>query len=156
MSTLDEVYRRVLEHVGTSRREDLGRVTARDFQRFAVAAGEPPGAVAPPLFPTSVLGWEAGPPQDALRPDGTTDDEMADLPLAGLRMMGAGQDIDFHAPVRDGTHIVRETSIEDVALKEGRSGPFLVVTLLRAYRDASGTPLVTSRENLIARPEAEL
>ncbi|MBT2207908.1 MaoC family dehydratase N-terminal domain-containing protein [Actinomadura sp. NEAU-AAG7] len=171
MSTLDEVYRRVRAQVGTSRHDDLGRVSARDFQRFAVAAGETdpvyfddasaraaglPGAVAPPLFPTSVLGWDAGPPQDALRPDGTTDDEMAELPLAGLRMMGAGQDIDFHAPVRDGTHIVRETSIEDVALKEGRSGPFLVVTLLRAYRDASGAPLATSRENLIARPEAEL
>ncbi|WP_067467776.1 FAS1-like dehydratase domain-containing protein [Actinomadura macra] len=169
MSTLDDVYRRVREHVGTVERDRLGRVRARDFQRFAVAAGESdplyfddgaahaaglPGAVAPPLYASSLLGWDAGPAEDELRPDGTAGEEVAGLPLAGLRLMGAGQDIDFHSPVCDGADVVRETSIEDVVLKNGRSGPFLVITLLRAFQDEAGTPLLTCRENFIARPQA--
>ncbi|WP_158581449.1 FAS1-like dehydratase domain-containing protein [Actinomadura spongiicola] len=153
MSTLEEVCEDVRKRIGTVTRDDLGPVSARDFQRFAVAAGEPPGATAPPLFLSSVLGWGAGPTGDALSPDGTGD-ETAGLPLDGLRLMGAGQDLDFHAPVRDGTRVVRETSVEDVTLKQGGSGPFLVITMLRMFADESGTPLVTCRDNLIARPEA--
>ncbi|RKS76631.1 MaoC dehydratase-like protein [Actinomadura pelletieri DSM 43383] len=153
MSTLEEVCERVRKRIGTVTRDDLGPVSAKDFQRFAVAAGEPPGDTAPPLFLSSVLGWGAGPADDALRPDGTGD-ETAGLPLDGLRLMGAGQDLDFHAPVRDGTQVVRETSVEDVTLKQGGSGPFLVITMLRMFSDESGTPLVICRDNLIARPEA--
>ena len=147
----------------------LGRISATGFQRFAVAAGETDpvyfdddaaraagfaGAVAPPLFLSSVLGWGAGASDADLRPDGAASDDTAGLPLTGLRLMGAGQDIDVHAPLHDGVHVVRETSVEDVTLKEGRSGPFLIVTLLRRFLDESGTPLLTSRENFIARPEA--
>ena len=169
MTTLDEVCERVRARIGTVSWEDLGRVGATEFQRFAVAAGETdpvyfddaaaraagsPGAIAPPLFLSSVLGWGAGAPDGALRADGTAPDDTADLPLTGLRLMGAGQDIDFHNPVHDGVRLVRETSVEDVTLKEGRSGPFLVVTLLRRFLDESGTPLLTCRENFIARPEA--
>jgi hydroxyacyl-ACP dehydratase HTD2-like protein with hotdog domain len=153
MSTLDAVCERVRDHIGKVVRDDLGTITARDFQRFAVAAGDTPGDVAPPLFLSSVLGWGAGPAGDALSPDGTGD-EKAGLPLDGLRLMGAGQDLDFHHPVRDGMRVVRDTSVEDVTLKQGGSGPFLIVTMLREFSDDSGTPLVTCRDTLIARPEA--
>ncbi|MGH3240708.1 MAG: FAS1-like dehydratase domain-containing protein [Spirillospora sp.] len=168
MSSLEEVCERVREQVGTVVRDSLGRVSATEFQRFAMAAGETdpvyfddaaaraaglPGAVAPPLFLSSVLGWGAGPADAELGADGTGD-ETAGLPLAGLRLMGAGQDLDFHNPVHDGVRVVRETSVEDVTLKAGRSGPFLVITRLRRFLDESGTPLLTCRDNLIARPEA--
>ncbi|MFC4054206.1 MaoC family dehydratase N-terminal domain-containing protein [Actinomadura syzygii] len=169
MSALDDVCERVRERVGTVSRESLGRISATEFQRFAVAAGETdpvyfdddaaraagyPGAIAPPLFLSSVLGWGAGDSDADLRPDGAATGDAAGLPLGGLRLMGAGQDIEVHAPVHDGVRLVRETSVEDVTLKEGRSGPFLIVTILREFRDESGTPLLTSRENFIARPEA--
>ncbi|GAA4236538.1 hypothetical protein GCM10022254_46410 [Actinomadura meridiana] len=153
MNTLDEICERIREHIGKVIRDDLGIITARDFQRFAVAAGETPGDVAPPLFLSSVLGWNAGPTSDELTPDGTGD-EKAGLPLDGLRLMGAGQDLDFHHPLQDGTRVVRETSVENVTLKQGGQGPFLIITMLRAFSDDSGTPLVTCHDTLIARPEA--
>src|SRR6476469_5502220 len=149
MNALDDVCERVRDHVGKVIRDDLGVIAARDFQRFAVAVGDAPGDVAPPLFLSSVLGWDAGPAADALTPDGTGD-EKAGLPLDGLRLMGAGQDLDFHHPVRDGVRVVRETSVEDVTLKQGGSGPFLIITMLRAFSDDAGIPLVTCRDTLIA------
>ena len=73
------------------------------------------------------------------------------LPVEDLRIMGGGQELEFHRPVIAGTHVFMETAIETVQIKEGRSGTFLVVGLLRKYHDSENRLLATCRENFIAR-----
>ncbi|WP_028922656.1 FAS1-like dehydratase domain-containing protein [Pseudonocardia acaciae] len=155
MSDFDAAYDAIRAKVGDVTTTRIGPIRALDFQRFAVASGETPGRYdehAPPLFLTSVLGWGDGPVDDELRPDGTGTEETADLPLSGLRLMGAGQELEFGEPLCDGVTVTVETSIADVQLKEGRSGRLMLLTILRAYSDESGRRLVTCRENFIARP----
>ncbi|MQA84266.1 MAG: hypothetical protein GEV03_06505 [Streptosporangiales bacterium] len=156
----------VKEHVGRSTRQRLGPMSAAQFQRFAVAVGDLnpryfdpeaareqgfPGVVAPPLYLTSVLGWQAGPAEDELRPDGAESEVMAGVPLEGVRLMGAGQEVELSHPVCDGTDVTLEVSVDDVELKHGGSGQFLILRLLRRYLDDRGTELMRCRETFIAR-----
>jgi acyl dehydratase len=153
-------------HIGHISRFSLGKVSALQFQRFAIAAGDKSkryfdnelprpqgfsGAVAPPLFLSAVMGWEAGPDQESLRLDGAGRVEVTSLPLDGLRLMGAGQDLEFVRPVVDGCEVTQEVSIEDVQLKQGKSGTLLIFSLLRRYVDQDGRELVRCRDNFIGR-----
>ncbi|TDD70727.1 hypothetical protein E1262_08750 [Jiangella aurantiaca] len=144
---------RLAAEAGVTRRRDLGALPARDLERFAVAAGGPPpvdGAV-PPLYLSSVMGWSAGPPEAELRPDGSGADETRGLPLDGLRLMGAGQELEFHGTVRAGDRVVEHTTLLDVRRKAGRSGDLLLLTVERRFTDEADRPLVTCRETFVAR-----
>jgi acyl dehydratase len=160
------LYEELKRHVGKSQRTDLGIVRTHDFQRFAIASGNLnpiffddgaakaagyPSTIAPPLMLSAVLGWQAGPPNDSLRPDGTMGEEFAFVPLEGMRVMGGGQDLDFHAPVTDGMRISMEMRLDGVDLKQGKSGQLILIHLTQVYRDADDKPLVTCRETFIAR-----
>lgn len=154
-------FEQLLVEVGKEHTTKLGTIAARDLHRFAIASraldgwsdqGHTEGeTVAPPLYLSSVMGWAAGPPEDELDNDGTSVEETRGLPLAGVRLMGAGQDLEFHAPVRAGASVVAHTSLEDVQLKHGRSGTLLIMQVLRRFTDAAGRPLVTCRESFVAR-----
>jgi acyl dehydratase len=163
---IDELCAKLKEHVGRSERTDLGVIRKEQFQRFAIAAdnldpvffdkdaataADYPDVIAPPLFLSAVRNWQTGPPQDSLRPDGTTSHEFAFLPLEGFRMMGGGQDLDLHAPVTDGTRVSMELRLDDVQLKQGRSGPLLLIRITQTYRDDRDRLLVTCRETFVAR-----
>ena len=152
--------------VGQVHELPLGRMSKKEFQRFAYATGDMAPryvdddaaraegfaeAVAPPLFLSGVMGWEAGPAEDDLRPDGTGKTETVGLPLEGLRLMGAGQEIELHHDVVDGMEIVAHISLDGVDLKEGRSGKLLLVRMLRRYVDGGGREVLTCRESFIAR-----
>ncbi|TDC53974.1 hypothetical protein E1212_04075 [Jiangella ureilytica] len=145
--------RRLAAETGVTRRRDLGSLAARDLERFALASGSalPPDGQAPPLYLSSVMGWSPGPPEAELRPDGSGTDETRGLPLEGLRLMGAGQDLEFHRPVRAGDHVVEHTTLTDVRHKAGRSGDLLVLRVRRVFADGSDRPLVTCDETFIAR-----
>jgi acyl dehydratase len=162
----DAVYRDLSEHVGRISTRSLGQVSALQFQRFAVAAGDPaaryfsddharsegfPAAVAPPLFLSSVMGWGSGPAEGNLRADGLGPGETESLPLEGLRIMGAGQALEFFRPLTDGCEVTEEVSLEDVQLKEGRSGMLLMYRLLRRYYDQDGQELLRCREHFFGR-----
>jgi acyl dehydratase len=153
-------------YIGKSERMDLGVMRKEAFQRFAISADnlnpvffEPEAAraagysdtIAHPIFLSSVRNWQAGPPQDSLRPDGTTSHEFAFLPLEGLRIMGGGQDLEFHAPVTDGVRVSMELRLDGIELKQGRSGDLLLIKITQIYRDEAEQPLVTCRETFIAR-----
>ncbi|MEU3274225.1 MaoC family dehydratase N-terminal domain-containing protein [Saccharomonospora sp. NPDC006951] len=143
--------------LGKERAERLGVLSGRDIARFAVVTGQPErrdvtGAVlAPPTFLSSIMGWGAGVPDDELGGDGTATEDTRGLPLTGVRLMGAGQELEFHAAVLEGTVVVAHTSLVDVRLKEGRSGPLLLLRILRRFTTDAGTPLVTCHESFIAR-----
>ena len=152
--------------VGKEHTQELGRISQKDFQRFAYAIGDLnfryldeekaraaglPSVVAPPLYLSGVMGWEPGPADEELRRDGTGRAETAGLPLEGLRLMGAGQEIEIHHPVVDGMEIVARVSLASVELKDGRSGPLLLLQILRRYIDGEGREVLTCRESFIAR-----
>lgn len=164
--SIPAIYENVKRQIGKTERISLGTVRERDFQRFATACGNQnpvffddqaaraagyDGITAHPLFLSSVMGWDAGPSNEALRADGTAGQEVALLPIEGLRLMGAGQQLEFHYPVSDGMAVTMELGTEAVELKEGRSGQFLVIRLVRHYRDQKERMLVTCRETFIAR-----
>jgi acyl dehydratase len=144
----------------------IGPVRELEFRRFALASGEAdpryldadaaralgyPGIIAPPGYLSAVMGWQAGPPAEQLRPDGTSGAEIADLPLEGLRVMGGGQELELGLPVVDGTHVTMRTAVESVKFKQGRSGELIIVTVTRTFVDADGALLVRCRESFIAR-----
>jgi acyl dehydratase len=164
--SIPDLCEELKRYVGRSERTDLGIIRKEAFQRFAIAADnlnpiffESDSAkaagysdvIAPPLFLSAVRNWQIGPPQDSLRPDGTTSHEFAFLPLEGLRMMGGGQDLELHAPVTDGAQVSMELRLDGVEIKQGRSGPLLLIKITQTYRDSADRPLVTCRETFIAR-----
>lgn len=156
-ASIDEVYENTRQLVGVVHPRDLGRIERRDLERFSFAAGAAAGSagdrplVAHPLYLTAVLGWGAGPATGDLRPDGTEILDIDAIPLSGLRLMGGGQNLEFHADVTEGMTVRSEFSLEGVEVKGGRSGPLLLLHVLRQYWDEQGTLLVTCRETLMAR-----
>jgi acyl dehydratase len=167
-SGLGALREALLALVGTHGPETQGRVWSRDFRRFAIAvddldpiyfdddaarAAGYPASVAPPVFLSATMDFGHGPALANLRPDGTGADRTSWLPLEGFRLMGGGQDLAFHRPVLDGTEVRVRSTLESVAEKEGRSGPFLLLGLRTTYRDGSDQPLVECDDTIIVREE---
>lgn len=163
---LRAAYERALPYVGRTQSVPLGALTARDAQRFAMAFGDPSpeyydeaaarqaghgGLPIPPLFLSAVLGWQAGPPEGELLEDGNAAEPLGSVPLDGLRLMGGGQSLRFVEPVLAGENVTMEVVVEDLVLKEGRSGPLMLLTVLRSYFDDGRRLLVECRETFIAR-----
>ena len=148
---IPELYEQCLPLVGVSTTEHLGRIEPLAAQRFAVAAGAKPSGDPHPLFLSSVMGWHAGPDESDLYPDGTAHGFVPGVPLSDVRLMGAGQDLEFHEPPEVGADVTLETTVTDVELKKGRSGDLLFIHLTRRYTTADGTRLTTCRETFIAR-----
>lgn len=164
---LQEAHDRAAPFIGRTERVALGRIHAREVARFAIATGDPSpvwsdesaareagyaGVPVPPLYLTAVLGWGAGPREDELMADGNALPSLGSVPLDGLRLMGGGQQVTVHHPVLVGTDVVLDTTVERLERKQGRSGPLLIVSVLRHYRDDMGLLLVECRESFLALP----
>lgn len=70
------------------------------------------------------------------------------LPLP--RRMWAGGEVTFHAPFAPGDLVTRETTIDDVTFKEGRSGKLGFVTQRHVY-NVEGTARLTERQDIVYR-----
>ena len=159
VSSPGAAYDRLTPLIGACGPPVSGIVTIRDIERFAAATGDrivardrPDGRIAaPPLMLSSVIEWGAGPGLAALRDDGTGVGREGWLPLAGLKLMGGGQDLTFHADVLSGDAFTATPRLDDVQLKSAASGPLLLLTVTTVFRDAAGRELVTCHETLIAR-----
>jgi hypothetical protein len=146
--------------VGTAGPEIRGTLRPEHAARFAAASGEEDPAYrtvglddqlpCPPMFLSSVLEW-GSPPLDKLRDDGTGAGREGWLPLSGLRLMGGGQDLEFHADVRTGQTFTAVPRLHDVTLKEGAAGSLLLLSVAVEYLAEDGSPLLTCLETLIAR-----
>lgn len=98
------------------------------------------------LFPTAL-------PQSALRPDGYAGPGIA-LPDLGLpRVMLGGRRAAYAGDIPLGATVRRQTTIERVAEKTGRSGRIAVVTVLNAL-DVGGREVVAEREDYVLREAA--
>jgi hydroxyacyl-ACP dehydratase HTD2-like protein with hotdog domain len=155
VTEVSSLYELLREKIGASGPELRARVDRRDFERFEVATGVEAPEVAPDaaplLFVSAIQDWGAGPPLGELRPDGTGADRTSFLPLEGHRLMGGGQELEFHAPVVDGTELRIRSTLEDVVLKHGRSGDLTILTLKTVYTDEQGRALVTCRDTTLVR-----
>lgn len=92
-------------------------------------------------------------PQAQLQPDGTPHD--GDMPLGdgelGLRVMGAGEQMELVNPVTAGTEVLLESTLEAVTPKQSRSGPCVFVTTLNTFSSAEGAVLNRNRRTVVLR-----
>jgi hypothetical protein len=165
-STMESAHHQLSALVGHSGPELHGRVDQRDIERFALASGDESPIYAslvaaraagyedmpsPPLLLSSVIEWNAGPPLHDLRVDGTGVGRESWLPLDGLRLMGGGQDLEFHMPVGARAPRVSRPCREGGAFRAGGSGSLLLIVITTRFLDSAGVPLLTCRETLIGR-----
>ncbi|MDF1604690.1 MaoC family dehydratase N-terminal domain-containing protein [Nocardioides sp. YIM 152315] len=156
----------VAERVGTVAATASGEVNRREWQRWAVAvkdhnplwfdadAARAAGyddVVAPPLYVQyAVLGVT---PLDGLRPDGSSGAVSGNLtfPDAPRRMAG-GESTTFHLPCYHRDEITMVRTIESIVDKQGRSGPFVLVTWRTTYTNQRDELVAEASTSMIARP----
>lgn len=156
----------VATRIGSVAATASGDVDRREWQRWAAAVGDhnplwfDAGAaraagyddvIAPPLYVQyAVLGVT---PLDGLRPDGSSGAVSGNLtfPEAPRRMAG-GESTSFHLPCyhRDALTMVR--TIDSVVQKQGRSGPFVLVTWRTTYTNQHDALVAEATTSMIARP----
>jgi acyl dehydratase len=155
-------------------RRSLGALDAVTIGRYAMTIGahDPchydaqaarsaghPDVIAPPNMLAAIAEWGVGTAEARLQPDGTPPD--GDMPLGdgelGLRVMGAGEEMELVNPVTAGAELVLETTLEAVTPKQTRSGPCIFVTTLNTFTSADGILLNRNRRTVALRnplPEA--
>ena len=111
------------------------------------------GDAAPPLahwlyFHPAYRVSEAGPDGHALKGS-----FMPPVPLP--RRMWAGSRLEFLRPLAVGAEVARRSTIKDVTMKQGRSGPLVFVTVLHEVSDAGGLVL-TDEHDIVYRGESAL
>jgi|HubBroStandDraft_3_1064219.scaffolds.fasta_scaffold42276_2 acyl dehydratase len=152
--------------IGTEQGQASGIVEKRQFQRWAAAVKDRNplyfdaefarahgyrDVIAPPLYVQYVTLGVAD--LVTLRPDGTPGGQPGDIPLPACpRRMAGGENWQFYVPMYDGDVIAATRRVEDITEKSGRSGRFVLVTWLAAYRNADSVLVAEARSSMIARP----
>jgi 3-methylfumaryl-CoA hydratase len=95
--------------------------------------------LAPAVAPTSHLGPDGHPARGGFLP-----------PVPLPRRMWAGGELVFERPLRIGATVCRTSRIEDVALKQGRSGPLCFVTV-RHDIEPDGSIAIRERQDIVYR-----
>jgi 3-methylfumaryl-CoA hydratase len=93
-------------------------------------------------------------PQSQLGPDGHPRKGDFLPPVSLPRRMFAGRRVAFHAPLRIGDEVERESEIAKIEPKQGRSGRMTFVTVIHRIR-ARGTALVTEEQDIVYREAAQ-
>ena len=88
--------------------------------------------------------------QSEIGPDGHPERGAFLPPVPLPRRMWAGSRMAFLAPLRVGQHIMRTSRIEDVKLKDGKTGP-LVFVKVRHDISAGGRPALTEEHDIVYR-----
>ena len=171
-TALAAYYAATVPRVGTvlSRRR-LGTLDATTIGRYAmtIGAADPihydraaarsagyADVVAPPNLLAAVVEWGVGTPERDLQPDGTPVD--GDMPLGdglGLRVMGAGEEMELVNPVTAGSELLLETTLDAVTSKDTRSGACVFVTTSNTFMSADGAVLNRNRRTVVLRDPVE-
>ncbi|MEY8828273.1 MaoC family dehydratase N-terminal domain-containing protein [Sedimentitalea sp. XS_ASV28] len=132
-----------------TRSEDLTPALAERFNATLGRTGDTgAGAAAPslihlcltqPAVPASEIGPDGHPARGGFLP-----------PVPLPRRMWAGGAFVFHRALRVGTLVTRRSTIRDVVLKQGRSGPLCFVTVDHRISDPQGIAL-TERQDIVYR-----
>jgi acyl dehydratase len=109
--------------------------------------------VAPPNLLAAIVEWGVGTPEADLQADGTPNDGETPLgdPELGLRVMGAGEEMELVNPVVAGTELIVESTLAAVTPKHARTGPCVFVTTLNTFTSADGTVLNRNRRTVVLR-----
>jgi acyl dehydratase len=150
--------------IGTATRTELGEVTALLIRRYARAIGERnalyldegyaraagyPGLVAPPNMLNSIVEWAEGADYDQLRDDGTSAEEIPGL--SGVKFMGGGERMEFHAPVVAGDRISLHSKLIQVDGRQTKSGLMVVLHYRNVYEKHAGLPVMTCTRTILVR-----
>jgi hydroxyacyl-ACP dehydratase HTD2-like protein with hotdog domain len=144
-------------------RRSLGTLDAVTIGRYAMTIGaadpshyDPVAArsagyadvVAPPNLLAAMVEWGVGTPETELGSDGTPHE--GEIPLGdGLRVMGAGEEMELVNPAVAGTEVVLETTLESVTPKPTRVGTCVFVTTLNTFMTAEGAVLNRNRRTVV-------
>jgi acyl dehydratase len=149
--------------IGQELARNSGRVSRREFQRWAAAVGDRnplyfdvdyaraagyPDVIAPPMFVQYVT--QGVMDLEALRVDGIPAAGGLPLPRCPKRMTG-GEELVIHAPLFDGDEITAVRTVENIEEKYGRSGRFVLVTSRVTY-ERRGETVAVNHSTMIARP----
>ncbi|MER5437691.1 MaoC family dehydratase N-terminal domain-containing protein [Streptomyces sp. NPDC002790] len=166
MTISAELVERVRDCVGDTSESVTATVDALMSRRYAQAIGETnplyfdaeyarsrgyTDVVVPPNFLPSYLDWSDGGTERELRPDGTPPGEMEWIPLEGVRIMGGGEEMIFHAPLVAGREVVMESSLDSVDSRQSRSGLMLILKIRNTYATTDGTAILTSIRTVLGR-----
>jgi acyl dehydratase len=149
--------------IGTELARSSGRVSRREFQRWAAAVGDRnplyfdvdyaraagyADVIAPPLFVQYVT--QGVMDLESLRVDGIP--SSGGLPLARCpKRLAGGEELVVHAALFDGDEITAVRTVENLEEKYGRSGRFVLVTSKVTYRRGSEI-VAENHSTMIARP----
>ena len=166
MSVDERLFADIKANIGSTTRTELGEVTALHIRRYALAIGDPnplyhdaeyarsrghADIVAPPNMLPSIIEWGVGHPEAELNVDGTTGEHLDGMDTTGVRTMGGGEAMTFHHPVVAGSRVTQTTTLADATMREGRSGPMIVVRYRNRYHDEHGTELMTCDRTMLLR-----
>jgi hydroxyacyl-ACP dehydratase HTD2-like protein with hotdog domain len=135
----------------------VGAVDPSHYGREAARSAGHADVVAPPNLLAAIVEWGVGTPESRLQIDGTPVN--GEMPLGdgdlGLRVMGAGEEMELINPVVAGTEVVLETTLESVTPKQTRSGPCVFVTTKHTFMSADGAVLNRNRRTVVLRNPAQ-
>ena len=140
-------------------------VSERDIARFAYATGETDpvyfdaaaareagyaNVIAPPMFYVVLRAEPAylG-PRSHLNVDGSPREELPPVPYTGA--MAGETKLDINRPIVAGETIACHKRVLDVAAKQGRSGPLLLLQFEYRYTDAADETVVLEQFTRILR-----
>jgi acyl dehydratase len=149
-------------------RHDVGLIDAVTIGRYATTIGATDpihhdataarsagyaDVVAPPNLVAAIVEWGIGTPEADLQADGTPNDGETPLgnPELGLRVMGAGEEMELVNPVFAGTELIVESTLAAVTPKQTRTGTCVFVTTLNTFTSADGTVLNRNRRTVVLR-----
>ena len=95
--------------------------------------------LAPAIAPMDEIGDDGHPTRGGFLP-----------PVPLPRRMWAGGALEHHAPLRIGDRVTRRSRVEDVTVKDGRTGPLCFVAVRHAYETERGLA-VSERHDIVYR-----
>jgi acyl dehydratase len=166
MEITPELVESIKSQIGDTMEPITGTIDAMFSRRYARSIGESnplyfdekyaksrgyEGLVVPPNLLPSYLDWTDGGDEAELRPDGTPMEEMKWLPSEGLRIMGGGEEMNFHAPVIAGTEVTLVSELHDVEARESKGKLMIILKILNSFTAADGTLLMTATRTVLGR-----
>ena len=102
------------------------------------------GIIAPPGF----FGW----PVSSAPMGGAIGKAITAAMNAGYyRILDAGKSYEFFIPVRPGDILVGSPQIDDIAEKEGKSGPMYIISFKTSYTNQNGDVVANAFQSFICR-----
>ncbi len=90
-----------------------------------------------------------------LRPDGSPRDAGVVPPMPLPRRMFAGERVRFHRPLRLGESVRRETTLADLSMKSGGTGPLVFATVTSRVLGADGVVAIEDERRTVFREEVK-